>query len=282
MEAMEAYVEAGGNFIDTARNYHDAELRVGKFLKRIGDRDRFVLASKVWQNDEATIRAAVDGSRKLLDTDVIDIFYLHNPPDEVDEMNRVLDIYDKLKEEGKIRFTGATIKGHNVTQETVDLMHQYINSGRCNVIMCIYSVLRQMTSLAYAHAVEAGVGIVARTVMESGFLTGKYKPGHSFNTAEFHEQDHRRRWAQSKLDGVLEVVAAFSEEAKKAGFEPAQAAVRFALETPGIASVLLGSTNARQVKRNVAIAYMEQLTPEAWQAMEEKFGGNERLVSIDL
>lgn len=281
-EALQAYLRLDGNFVDTAYNYHDSERRIGNFLRETGARDRVVLSSKVWAWDEPSIRRALDESRTLLGTDVIDLYYLHNPPDEPDQRDRVLDLFDRLKAEGKIRFTGATIKGHNVTSQTVDLMHQYIATGRCDVIMCIYSVLRQKTAEAFAHAAGEGVGIVVRTVLESGFLTGRYAPGHTFHSPAYHDQDHRRRWAQEKLDRVLALAEEFGGAARQAGCTPSEAAIRFALGTPHVGCVLLGCRDARQVESNLAPAFQPALPRETWQDWSTRFGGHETTVSIDL
>ena len=279
IDTFAAYVNAGGNHIDSAYNYHDCERRVGIYLKKAGNRDKLVLASKIWQDDPASIRKFFDTSRKLMGTDVIDILYLHNPPDAPDEMNRVLDIYQAMKDRGEIRAIGATIKGHNVTPETVSLMRQYIDSGRCNVIMCIFSVLRQLTGGAFAYAGEKGVGIVLRTVLESGFLTGKYRPGHRFTDA----QDHRARWSDRKRDAVLQICGDFSGFARDNGYaSPSDLATRFALDTPHVSSVLVGAKNVRQLQQNLSALDVPGISAGLRAEVTGQFGGKERVVSLDL
>ncbi|RMD81584.1 MAG: aldo/keto reductase, partial [Lentisphaerae bacterium] len=228
-EVLETYVEAGGNHIDSAHNYHDAEQRIGAFLRTYGKRDELIITSKVWQTDETTVRQKLEETLRWLGTDYIDIYYMHNPPDDPGEMERVLDLYDTLREEGKIRAIGATLKGHNVRDETVDLIRQYVRSGRVDVVMCICSVLRQKNIVTFAEAAERGVGIVLRTVLESGFLTGKYKPGHRFT----QEQDHRRRWPEERLDQILALIQDFSAQTVNPPWDsPAKVAIRFALDLP--------------------------------------------------
>jgi aryl-alcohol dehydrogenase-like predicted oxidoreductase len=279
MAAFEEYVAAGGNFIDCAENYHDCESRLGKFIRQSRNRDKLVLCSKVWQTDESTVCRKLDKSRRLLGVDSIDVYYLHNPPDDYDQMHRTLDLYLRLKDEGKIRAIGATIKGHNVSDETVRLMDQYIESGKLDVIMCIFSVLRQKTGQAFARAQTAGVAIVLRTVLESGFLTGKYRRGHTFNAP----QDHRQRWSRQKLDQILELVERFTAMAVTPPYQTStQVAARFALDTPHISSVLLGARNADQVRQNLSVLQAPPLPASLRQEIVRQFGNNEKIVSLDL
>lgn len=279
LDTITAYVDAGGNHIDSAYNYWQAEARIGKFLKASGLREQLILTSKIWPTDEKNVREFLDTSRKNYGVDVIDILYMHNPPDEVDEMNRLLDLYCTLKDEGKIRAIGATIKGHNVTDETVRLMRQYIDSGRMDVIMCIFSVLRQKTAEAFAQAEAAGVGIVLRTTLESGFLSGNYRPGHKFTGT----QDHRARWPQKKLDQILELVDRFRTACVRPPYQDtAQVATRFVLQIPHVSSVLLGARKVSQVKRNLAVLDLPDLGYDLMALIRDEFGHNETTVSLDL
>jgi aryl-alcohol dehydrogenase-like predicted oxidoreductase len=277
LEIFEAYVNLGGNHIDAAHNYHDCERRLGLYLKKAGNRDKLIISSKVWQDDEATIRQKLDETRKFLDTDYLDLYYMHNPPDSADEMNRVLDIYSKLKDEGKIRGIGATIKGHNVTDETLRLMHQYIDSGRMSAIMCIFSAIRQKTGEAFAAAEAAGVGIILRTTLESGFLTGAFKPGHRFTA----DQDHRKRWPTDKLDAVLEMVDELARLTVKPPYTAiAEVATRFALDTAHVSCVLQGVMKVSELERNLGVLNLPPLSTEIMKLIKTRYSGKEELVSL--
>lgn len=279
LDIIAAYVDAGGNHLDSAYNYWGAEARIGKYLKSAKNRDQMIVTSKIWPTDEPTVRQYLDQSRRDFGTDVIDVLYVHNPPDSADEMNRVLDLYCKLKDEKKIRAIGATIKGHNVTDETVRLMRQYIASGRMDVIMCIFSVLRQKTGQAFAEAAAAGVGIVLRTTLESGFLTGAFKPGHVFTG----KQDHRSRWPRKKLDQVLELVEAFNQAVVKPPYHTtAEVATRFVLDTPHVSSVLQGVLKVAELQQNLAVLDLPALPPATLQLIADRFAGHETTVSLDL
>lgn len=253
---IEAYLERGGNFIDTARVYGASEMVLGETLARLGARERVVLASKSIGHGEDEIRADLEESLEQLQTDRIDLYYLHSPPEDPGEMNRTLDVFERFRDEGKIRAIGASIKGPDVTEATQALCRQYIATGRVDALQVIFSIFRQMNAAVIREAAEAGVGIVGRTVLESGFLTGKYKPGD-----EFEGRDHRTRWGGKRLEGILACVDELTEQAIEPPYEHlSQVALRFALDQPGLSSVIPGARTVQQVTQNMAVADMPPLS----------------------
>ena len=125
---IRAYLEQAGNFVDTARGYTDSERLLGDYFQRNGGREDVFIASKTWQLKAEDARRDLDTTLRLLQSDYVDLYYLHAPPDDPDEMNRVLDICEGFKAEGKIRAIGASVKGPDVTQRTVDLCRQYVRA----------------------------------------------------------------------------------------------------------------------------------------------------------
>jgi len=130
--SLQTYVNEGGNFIDTARSYGKSEGLIGNFLKQKNLRSKIVIASKTAKLDEAVIREEIETSLRELQTDYIDLYYLHNPPDEACVIDQVLTVFDALKKEGKIKAIGASVKGPDVNQKTVDLCRTYIRDRCCN------------------------------------------------------------------------------------------------------------------------------------------------------
>ena len=279
-DAVRGYLDAGGNFIDTARGYNTSEEIIGKILKERGNRDSVVLASKVWPTDPKAMWDDLHTSLKMLGVDVIDLYYQHMPPDDVDEMNRCLDTMDEMKAQGKIRFVGQSIKSGNVTQATIDLCRQYIGTGRVNAFQLIFSILRQKNREIFQEAQAAGIGIVARTNLESGFLTGKYHKGYQFPPG-FPDGDHRSRWNGDQLDQILEVVDELKSFAVEAPYESlAQVSLRFALEEPGVSSIIPGAKNPKQARANVAVADMPPLESSIRERMVREYAGKEDLVNL--
>jgi aryl-alcohol dehydrogenase-like predicted oxidoreductase len=263
--SLEAYIEEGGNFIDTARAYNKSEERIGKFLKKKNLRDKIVIATKSLKLDDKGIREDIETSLRLLKTDWVDLYYLHWPPEEPDDINRVLSVFDAFKQEGKIRAIGASIKGPDVDQSTVDLCREYIKDKRIDALEVIYSIFRQKNSEVFEEAKEAGIAIIARTVLESGFLTGKYKPGDEFS-------DHRSRWTREKLSSIFKNVKDVEKLTIKPPFNSvAQVAIRFALDNPLITSIIPGARNAEQVKKNMEIRELPALSEDIRDELKKRY-----------
>jgi aryl-alcohol dehydrogenase-like predicted oxidoreductase len=272
IECVKAYLAAGGNFIDTARRYGHSEAILGKVLSQSGNRDQVILASKTFMGDSIesipNIRSELEESLRLLRTDYADLYYLHMPPDDPEIMNCALDEFEELKKEGKIKAIGASIKGPAVTGHTVNLCRQYIDSGRVDVIQVVYSILRQRCTEIFDYAHQKGVGIVARTSIESGFLSGKYRPGHVFT------ESHRKRWEVETQRKIFDAVAEMESYAVQPPYSSlAQVAVRFAMEPMSVSSVIVGAKSADQMRMNMAVASLPPLDADIIERLKREFGG---------
>lgn len=256
---IRTYLEAGGNFIDTAQAYGVSEEILGESLKAEGLRDSVFLCSKTGATDEKKIRAALESSLTKLKTDVIDLYYIHNPPTEQNEMEKVIDVYKDLKKEGKVRGIGASVKGPNVTSETRDTCLRYINSGDIDAIQLIYSILRQKNDAVFEAAGKAKVALVGRTALESGYLTGKYKPGHRFPLS-----DHRSRWSADRVDRILQAAEQMKETMAFGLFDSlSEMAIRFSFEEAGLQNLIVGARSERQMLWNLKAAG-EMALPADW------------------
>lgn len=246
IDSVSTYINAGGNFIDTARGYKQSERLIGNLLNK-KTRKNIILSSKSHELNPKKINKDLEKSLKLLKTDYLDIYYLHAPPDSKYEMEKILYCYDKFKKNGKIRAIGASIKGCDVTQKTVDLSNQYIKSNKVDVLQIIYSIFRQKNSDFFTVAKKYNVGIVARTILENGFLTGKYLPGHVFKG-----NDHRKRWDKKKLNNILKQ----TEKIKKIYLKPpfksvSEIAMNFVYDNDLVSTAIVGSKSAFQTEVNI-------------------------------
>jgi len=270
LACLAAYVEHGGNFIDTATNYGSEPL-IGRFMKREGLEEKLVIGSKTPKLTAEGIHDDLERNLRDFQRDYVDLFYLHFPPDNPDEMNRVLDVFERLKNEGKIRAIGASIKGPDVTQATVDLCRQYIHTGRVDALQVIYSIFRQKNRDMFAEAKASDVSIVARGVLESGFLTAKYLPGHCF------PNDHRVRWGNGEhLAKILAEALRLRDEFVHPPYKTLpQLAMRFALDEDGVSSIIVGARNARQVKANMRIDELPPIDDESRERLHRRFEGRD-------
>jgi aryl-alcohol dehydrogenase-like predicted oxidoreductase len=256
---LRAYVEGGGNFIDTARVYNNSEAVIGKFLAEDKVRDRVILTSKTVAGQQADtlpqIRTDLETSLRLLHTEYLDVYFLHFPPEDPELMARALEIMDGLKAQGKIRAIGASIKGPNVTEATERLCDAYMGTGRLDVLQLVYSVLRQRNLSVIRKAQQQHVGVVARTALESGLLTGAYRLGHVFPAT-----DHRSRYNREKLDFALRTVEEIRQVAVKPPYSTlAEAALRFSLEPAGVSCLIFGAVTPAEVATNFKVLALPPL-----------------------
>ena len=271
-EVIHSYLQSGGNFIDTARVYGESEAILGKVLSKGKLREQIVLATKTLKGNERdtipAIRKELEESLRLLKTDYIDLYYLHQPPDDPAVMNQALDVLESFKKEGKLRAFGASIKGPAVTDATLKLCRQYIDSGRIDAIQLVYSILRQKNAAIFDYAHQKGVGIVVRTSIESGFLSGKYRPG------QVIAEGHRKRWTPETQFLIFNKVVEMEKYAIQSPYTSMpEVAVRFALDHQEVSSVIVGARTAEQMKKNMAIASLPSLSPLIRARLEEEFGG---------
>jgi aryl-alcohol dehydrogenase-like predicted oxidoreductase len=272
VEVIHSYIQAGGNFIDTARVYGESEAILGKVLSKGKLRERILLATKTMKGNERdtipAIREELEESLRLLKTEYVDLYYLHQPPNDPEVMNQALNLLESFKKEGKLRAIGASIKGPAVTDATVKLCRQYIDSGRIDAIQIVYSILRQKNAPIFDYAQQKGVGIIIRTSIESGFLSGKYRPG------QVVAEGHRKRWTPETQSLIFKRVMEMETYAIQSPYTSMpEVAVRFALDHREVSSVIIGARTPEQMKKNMAIASLPSLSPLIQGRLEEEFGG---------
>jgi 1-deoxyxylulose-5-phosphate synthase len=169
-------LDLGINFIDTARAYGESEAIIGRALR--SRRSEFVLASKVVSPHgqdlpPAEVRsltsASVRESLRLLQTDHIDLLMIHCRADEIVPHETVLETLHTLQNEGSVLKIGASVYGEEAASAA-------IRHGGYDCLQVAYSVLdRRLESMVFALAAEAGVGMVARSVLLKGALTDRYR-----------------------------------------------------------------------------------------------------------
>jgi aryl-alcohol dehydrogenase-like predicted oxidoreductase len=270
---LEAYCNAGGNFIDTARGYNESERHIGLFLSSNKNRrENLIIATKSEGGQVLEtipqIEKDLETSLRSLKTDYVDILQLHQPPDDPQIMQRALDVLAKLKDKGKIRATGASIKGPNVTEATEELCRQYIKSGKIDTIQLVYSILRQRLSPVIDEAERSGIGIIARTTLESGLLTGRYAPGQRFKG-----RDQRSRYEAERLDMILRAVENLEQFAVRSPYASLdQVALRFALIPRGVSTIIVGMERAEDVARNAEVLELPPLEDSLVERLRTEYG----------
>lgn len=258
--ALRTAFESGINFYDTADIYglgHSQQL-IGKAFHHC--RTEVVIASKVGFMNFAgeqdfsprNIMNSVEASLKHLQTDYIDLYQLHNPPmDLVLKEDAVLNTLLTLKKQGKIRATGISVRSPD--------------DGVVAVRQFDFEVIQVNFNLVDQRVLQNGllelcdrekVGVIIRTPLCFGFLTGQYPSADMLDPL-----DHRRKWSRKQINKWANAYKIFVESlADREQSTNAQVALRFCLSYPGVSTVIPGMLTVEQVKENVMSSQQGELS----------------------
>lgn len=280
LKLLEAAVEAGVNFLDTADVYGDgrSETMIGKFLAANPGHDVMVATKMGRRVDQVpqnytldNFRQWLDRSRTNLGVDVIDLVQLHCPPTPVYADDRVFDALDQLVEDG-------VIKNYGVSVETTAEALAAIARPNVASVQIVFNLFRQKPLDEVLPAAEAaGVGIIARVPLASGLLSGRYGPSTTFAPTD-HRTYNRHGEAFdvgetfSGVDYATGVAAAqeFTEEVAEFSAEPpfdeleltpAKAALAWIIQQHGVTTVIPGARNVEQARANAEAADVPDLGP---------------------
>jgi aryl-alcohol dehydrogenase-like predicted oxidoreductase len=258
----------GINLIDTAECYgphHMSENFIGDFLKR-DNRQDWVLATKfghkfhenwgnAWHVDE--VRVQLEESLKALKTDYIDLYQFHSGSDEVFNNDDMWTMLDKQVQAGKIRNLGISI-GSNAN------IAQTARSTELNAkaIQVVYNRIDQIPEKeVFPSCLEQDLGVLARVPLASGYLSGKYKPGATF-------EDHvRKNHKRDEIDEKLKLVTHIQSTEVPEGVGMAQWALAWCLQHPAVSCVIPGCKSIEQVDANAQAASLDLVDdahPSAW------------------
>lgn len=270
MAVLHTAADEGVTFFDTADVYGDghSEELVGRFIKERSD-DTLMVATKLGRRanphtpDQFTrdnLRAWNDRSRRLLGVDTIDLIQLHCPPTPVYSDDSVYDALDEMVAEGRIRHYGVSV-------ETVDeALTAMARPGVATVQIILNVFRRKPLERVLPAAVEAGVGIIARVPLASGLLTGRFTEQTTF-AVEDHRTYNRQGEAFDQgetFSGVpydvgVQAAREFAAIAPE-GVTPAQLALRWIVDQPGVSVVIPGASRPEQAKANAAAGSLPPLT----------------------
>jgi aryl-alcohol dehydrogenase-like predicted oxidoreductase len=280
LAVLEAAAESGVTFFDTADVYGDgrSEQTIAAFLGARPDL-RVLVATKMGRRVEQipqnyvldNFRAWNDRSRRNLGVDRIDLVQLHCPPTPVYSSDEVFDALDTLVEEGRVAAYGVSVE---TAAEALTAIARP-NVASVQIILNAFRMkpLRQVLPAARA----AGVGIIARVPLASGLLSGKYT-----RDTVFPENDHRtyNRHGEAfdqgeTFSGVdfgtgVEAAAEFSALAPE-GYTPAQLALRWIVDQPGVTTVIPGARSAEQARANAAAASLPALSEDTLAAIQDLY-----------
>ncbi|SDC98290.1 aldo/keto reductase [Glycomyces harbinensis] len=271
LAVLEAAADSGVTFFDTADVYGDgrSEQLIGRFLRERPDAGVLV-ATKMGRRADLdpalytldNFRAWTDRSRANLGVDRLDLVQLHCPPTPVYSSDAAFDALDTLVEEGRIAAYGVSV-------ETCDeALTAIARPGTASVQIILNPFRLKPLEAVLPAAAEAGVGVIARVPLASGLLSGKYTKDTVFAANDHRAYNrHGEAFDQGEtFSGVdyatgVEAAVAFASLAPE-GASPAQTALRWILQQPGVSTVIPGARNPEQARANAEAAALAPL-PEA-------------------
>ncbi|GAB3230474.1 aldo/keto reductase [Hymenobacter seoulensis] len=273
---LNSAVDSGINFIDTADVYGDGESEkaVGRLVRSRSE--RVYVATKCGRQlqphtneayQPAALRKFVEASLRNMQLETLDLIQLHCPPTDVFYRPEIFELFDRLKEEGKILNLGVSV-------EKVEEGLKALTFPNVTTIQLIFNMFRQRPAeLLFQEAKRHDVGLIVRVPLASGLLTGKFSPQTTFS-AEDHRQFNRDGAAFDKgetFSGVdYETGLAAVEELKQVfpGQENlAPLALRWVLMFEEVSCVIPGASKPSQLASNLQAAELPALTTEQMQAV---------------
>jgi len=254
-----AFLDAGGNFIDTASTYGDgdSERVIGGLIGTLFDRNDVVLASKAGlsfpqgirkvDNSRSALIAQLDASLQRLNTDYVDLWQVHSW-DQQTPLDDTLSALDYAYASGKARYVGISNfsgwqSAHAITRQEV-----IANKAPITTIQNEYSLLNRRVEEDLIDASQSlNVGFLAWSPLGRGVLTGKYRKGipSDSRAATPHFASFVEPYLSEKQSQIVEAVCVAAEGL---GFSPLEVALAWVRDAPGVTSVILGARTGAQLR----------------------------------
>jgi len=260
-EILDAFVEAGFNFIDTADMYSywvdgggggQSETIIGKWMKERGNREQMIIATKVGGQTGTNpidasrnhILKAVEKSLKRLQTDYIDLYYLHYDDDKT-PVEETLRTFDELVKAGKVRHIAAS----NISPERLKESLEFSDKNKLakyQALQPLYNLVeRKGYETDYAPIVaEHNLTVFPYYALASGFLTGKYR-----SEADFNKSPRGQGAVKYLNEQGLNILKALDQIAEKHQTVPASVALAWLAAQPNIGGPIASATSVEQLKQ---------------------------------
>lgn len=281
---LDRFAEAGGNFIDTANVYSRgiSEEIVGKWLKG-KRREDWVIATKVrfpmgeGVNEVGLSRkhilAAVEDSLRRLQTDYIDLYQVH-AWDSATPLEETLSTLNRLVEQGKVRYIGASNYSGWQLQKAIDV--SLMNGWEAFVsLQPLYNLLdRELEWELVPVCQNEGLAILPWSPLRGGWLSGKYHrgmqaPPEGSRVDEASRQNWSERWEKYNTEHTWSVLDALYAIAQRLGKHPAQVALRWLLQKPGVTAPIIGVRSLEHLETNLGAT--------GWQLSDEDMAELDRV-----
>ncbi|ACT03139.1 aldo/keto reductase [Paenibacillus sp. JDR-2] len=271
LRAMEAAVEKGVNFIDTADVYGDgrSEKLVAKLIE--GRRDKLVISTKgglmghhrdpkgeaVYDRPSKVIEA-FENSLQRLGTDYIDVYFCHLWWDKEEETEAFMEAFRQLKQDGKVKAAG-------VSTENFDYIKHFNRDGSLDAVQLDYSILnRSVETEVLPYLQQHGIAAVVRGPLRMGILTGKFNRETTFVDGDIRRNWPKEPWFVESLAKVEALRGLVNDERTLS-----QAALRYVLNHPAVSVAIPGAKTAEQAAQNVSASVRPLLSEDDWKIIEQ-------------
>ncbi|WP_264537004.1 aldo/keto reductase [Flavobacterium sp. N1736] len=277
-ELLNTAIDNGVNFIDTADVYENglSETAVGRVIRSRSE--RIYVATKCGRQinphinegyQPKVLQKFVEDSLKRMGLETLDLIQLHCPPTEVYYRPEIFEMFDRLKDQGKILNLGVSV-------EKVEEALKAIEYSNVTTVQIIFNLFRQRPSqLFFSEARKKDIGIIARVPLASGLLTGKFDAKTTFEPQD-HRNFNRNGEAFDKgetfsginytlgLQAVEELKALFPETENLAPY-----ALQWILSFQDISCIIPGASKTSHVLSNLSVYDLPKLTADKIEAMNK-------------
>jgi aryl-alcohol dehydrogenase-like predicted oxidoreductase len=268
-EIMQAALDAGINTFDTANNYNrgESEQIIGRFLKETGQRDRVLLATKVYYpvgegpNDQGLSRyhilRACEDSLRRLQTDRIDLYVMHRSASSEIPVDETLGTLTDLVRQGKVLYIGCST--HPAWQIMEALMISELKGyARYVAESSPYNLLdRRVENERVPLCQRHGLAMLPWSPIAMGMLAGRYSLNAPFPDDSRAAANPQGIYAQRINRRGLEAAARVPEVAARYGLTPAQVSLLWVKDQPGITAPIIGPRTPEQLDEMLQVADMQ-------------------------
>jgi len=258
-EILDAFVAAGGNFIDTADVYSrwvegneggESETILGKWMKQRRNRDKVIIATKVGNDmgpggkglSRKHIQQAVEDSLQRLQTDYIDLYQSHID-DESTSLEETLETYAELLRQGKVRAIGASNYSADrlVRALQISEQHGYPRYESLQPLYNLYDRADYEQDLEPL-CIEQEIGVISYFSLASGFLSGKYREEKDLSNSS--RAGYVKKYLNARGTRILEAI---DEVAKTYNTTPTQISLSWLIQRPSITAPIVSATKLEQL-----------------------------------
>jgi aryl-alcohol dehydrogenase-like predicted oxidoreductase len=267
--------DVGINFFDSANVYNEgrAEEILGRLMQ--GLREELVITSKVYFPTGPDVNArgasrkhimtAVEGSLRRLNTDYLDVYFIHRF-DERTRLEETLRALDDLVAQGKILYPAASNFAAWQVEKALGVSRRH-GWAPFEVIQPMYNLVKRQAEVEILPMAQAEkLGVIPYSPLGGGLLTGKYGPRKRPESGRLVENDmYRTRYSD---EWMYEVAAEFADFAEDQGYDPAGLAVAWVGAHPAVTAPIIGARNVEQLEGSLSALEID-MTPELYRTIAE-------------